>query len=204
MFLRALNGYARLSLANLLMIASFIIDKLTLNFATAPGLPTLIAARDGFATAEALAREGSKQDKKVRDEKKKELINQLHIMGNYVAYVSGADRVKAESSGFKFAKTTFSPSAPVGVPTNLRTENGINIGEQKLSFDTVDSAKSYNYKCTPDPITQDSVWKSESDTICSHLCTGLEVGKRYWMMVEAIGINGQVVPSDPILTRSVQ
>ena len=114
MFLRALNGYARLSLANLLLFASFVIDRLTLNFATAPGLPALIAARDTFAAADALAREGSKQDKRVRDEKKAELINLLHIMGNYVAYTSGDDRVKAESSGIKFARTTFSTSAPVG------------------------------------------------------------------------------------------
>ena len=60
------------------------------------------------------------------------------------------------------------------------------------------------YMAAPDPITENTVWISKLGTEMSYTFTGLEVGKRYWMKVVAMGTRGQNVPSEPILTRLVQ
>lgn len=103
--LRIINGFDRMSEATLLARTNQIITDLQLNFATAPGLVPLTSARDSFETALAAAQEGGKYEKAVKNERKDELVIQLHLMGNYVLYISGGNRAVAVSSGFSIAKS---------------------------------------------------------------------------------------------------
>ena len=90
--------------------------------------------------------------------------------------------------------------APIEPAENLKLKPGLNSGEARLSFSKVRGSKSNAYQCTPDPLTDDSVWQSEMGTISKHTFTGLESGKRYWFRVMTVGINGQCVYSAAIST----
>lgn len=200
--LKVINGFNRLSGANLLARASQIITDLALNFSTAPGLADLTAARDIFASALSYAKDGSTYDKAFKNQKKEELVAQLHLMGYYVMLTAAGNRALAVSSGFTFAKEP-QPAPAVTKPENLQLENGLNAGELKLSFDKVPGARSYMYQFTPDPLGSSNTWSSETGTVRKAALTGLQSGARYWCRVAALGIDGQAVYSDPV-SRLVQ
>lgn len=195
--LRITNGFNRLTDAGLLARTSQITYDLTTNFATAPGLPELIAARDAFNAALSTSGEGSQLEKAIKNQKRDELIELLHQMGNYILYICAGDRVKAVGSGFTIAKA-HSPAPEVTKPANLKAEDGANAGEILFSFNRVPGARSYMYQCTPDPITETSNWTNGLGTVRRFVFSGLESGKRYWLRVAAAGINGQLVYSDAI------
>ncbi|HEY8688768.1 MAG TPA: fibronectin type III domain-containing protein [Chitinophagaceae bacterium] len=86
---------------------------------------------------------------------------------------------------------------------NQQLQDGENSGELIYSFDRVPGAKSYIYQCTPEPLSDNSNWQSQTGTVKKVSFTDLDVSKRYWCRVVAIGINGQGVYSDPV-SRIVQ
>lgn len=71
-------------------------------------------------------------------------------------------------------------------------------GELELSIRRVAGARMYEYQYTADPLSAGSEWKGESSTLRRHTFKGLPAGKRIWCRVIAMGINGQVVYSDPV------
>jgi hypothetical protein len=200
--LRITNGFDRLSDANLQVRANQIIGDLTGNFSTAPGLPALTTAKDVFVTALSAAKDGGKVQVAIKNQRRDELIEQLHLMGNYVLYTCAGDRVMAISSGYSIAKTP-SPAPEVTKAENQKLDEGINSGQLSYSFEKVPGARSYVYQATQEPLTENSMWSSEMGTKRRFLFSGLESGKRYWVRVAAVGIGGQTVYSDP-LSRIVQ
>ena len=200
--LRITNGFDRLSDANLAVRATQIIGDLTGNFSSAPGLPALTTAKDLFATALNAAKDGGKFEVALKNQRRDELIDQLHLMGNYVLYTCAGDRVMAISSGYTIAKTP-SPAPEVTKAENQKLDEGVNSGELHYSFEKVPGARSYVYQFTPDQLTENSAWNNEMGTKRKFLFSGLESGKRYWVRVAAVGIGGQTVYSDPV-SRIVQ
>jgi hypothetical protein len=138
----------------------------------------------------------------IKNQRRDELIEQLHLMGNYVLYTCAGDRVMAISSGYSIAKTP-SPAPEVTKAENQKLDEGINSGQLSYSFEKVPGARSYVYQATQEPLTENSMWSSEMGTKRRFLFSGLESGKRYWVRVAAVGIGGQTVYSDP-LSRIVQ
>ena len=197
------NGFERLSDANLETKTNQIIADLTVNFPTAPTLADLVAARDAFTAALAVSIEGSLVDKAIKNQCRREVINQHHIMIPHVLVASAGDRVMAVKSGYSIAKDP-APVPEVTPAQGIKIENGLNPGELQLSFNKVPGAKSYVYQCTPDPLTEASVWNMHVGTVRKYLFTGLETGKRYWVRVVAVGIKGQEVLSEAVLSRLVQ
>jgi hypothetical protein len=200
--LRITNGFQRLSDANLKVRTNEIITGITANFATAPGLADLSTANQNFTNALSTAINGGKYEKALRDQYRQELIEQLHLMANYVLYTCAGDRPKAISSGFSIAKQP-SPGPDVTKAENQKLDNGQNAGELQYSFEKVPGARSYVYQVTQEPLTETSDWTNHMGTQRKFLFAGLESGKRYWVRVAAIGTGGQTVYSDP-LSRLVQ
>ena len=197
MQLRIVNGFDHMADAKLLGRANSIVESLSSNFASAPGLPALITARDTFSAAMATAAEGSKYEKVLRNQRKENLVQELHTMSAYIMYISAGDYEIASGSGFSFAKPP-SPS-PAAVPAqDQQLENGINTGELAYNFKPVPGAKSYVYEVTADPIAPASNWNPVTGTKSKYLFTGLESGKRYWCRVTAIGVHGAPAVSEPL------
>ena len=195
--LRITNGFNRLSDANLKIRTNEIIAGITANFATAPGLTALSEANQNFTNALSAAINGGKYEKAVRDQYKAELIEQLHLMANYVLYTCAGNRAKAISSGYSVAKPP-SPAPEVTKAENQKLENGQNSGELKYSFEKVPGARSYMYQLTQEPLTENSDWTNHMGTQRRFMFSGLDSGKRYWVRVAAIGVGGQTVYSDPL------
>ncbi len=203
MTLRLKNGLERFSDPDLESKGNQIIADLSLNFASAPLLPSLIAARDAFVTSLPLATDGGTVEKAIKNANRDAFIDQLHLMGYYVLQVAAGDRVVALKSGFDIAKAP-SPGPEVTKAEGLKTEDGQNPGELKFIFIPVPGAKSYVYQAMVDPLSETGVWSSNVGTTSKFLFSGLESGKKYWIRVAAIGKNNQIVYSDPVISRIVQ
>lgn len=203
--LRITNGFDRLSDSDLEARTNSLIASITgnANFPTpTPTLAVVQAASDAFTSALAVAQTGSPYEKAVKNEKRTELIDLLHSMSNYVLFTANGDVLKAKSSGFTIAKEP-TPAPALTAATNQRLQDGQNTGMLEYSFSKVPGARSYVYQCTPDPITENSKWESETGTISKALFSGLEIGRRYWCRVTAIGTKSQGVTSVPV-SRIVQ
>lgn len=198
--LRITNGFNRLSDNDLEAKANSIITAMTGNpdFPTpTPTLAVLQAASDDFSAALAIAKNGSPYEKAVKNTKKVALITLLHSLANCVLFIANGDALKAKSSGFTIAKEP-TPTPPLTAAANQKLEDGQNAGELLFSFDKVPGAKSYIYQCAPDPVTDSSAWESQTGTLRKISFSGLEIGKKYWCRVVAIGRNEQGVYSEPV------
>ena len=203
--LRITNGFDKLPDSELEVRSANIIASITGNtyFPTpTPSLTEVQAALDTFSAALAIARTGSSLEKAIKNQKKQALVTTLHSLGNYVLFTANGDVLVAKSSGFSVAKSP-TPLPELTKATNQKLEDGQNPGELRYSFDRVHGSRSYIYQYTPDPITENSVWQTQTGTVRKVTFTGLRIGERYWCRAVAIGPNGQGVYSDPI-SRIVQ
>lgn len=203
--LRITNGFDRLNDADLEVKANNILASMTgnANFPTpTPTLAVIQASINDYTNALAKAKTGSPLDKAEKNAKREALIINLHALGSYVLFASNGDALVAQSSGFSIARLP-SPGPELAPATNQKLEDGPNAGDLKYSFDKPPGAKSYIYECTPDPITENSVWQRQQGTVRKTMFSGLQSGQRHWCRVMSIGINGQGVYSEPV-SRVVQ
>jgi hypothetical protein len=126
----------------------------------------------------------------------------LHSLGTYVLFTANGDELVAQSSGYSIAKTP-APAPQISKPENLQLADGVNKGELEFSFNKVAGARSYIYQYAADPVTNDTVWNTQTGTHRKTTFSGLESQKKYWCRVVALGINGQAVTSDAV-ARIVQ
>lgn len=205
--LRITNGFDKLNDADLEVKANSIIASMTEFAATyfptpSPTIAYMQTVLTDFTNALTKAKTGSSLDKDDKNQKREVLISNLHLLSAYVLFASGGNALIAKASGYSVAKAPI-PGAQVLPATNQKVEDGVNSGEIKYSFDKVPGAKSYLYQYTADPVTPNSVWTGQPGTVRKTVFTGLEVGKRYWFRVLAIGTNGQGAYSDAV-SRIVQ
>ncbi|MBD0287066.1 MAG: fibronectin type III domain-containing protein [Flavisolibacter sp.] len=198
--LRIINGFDRLSDADLIARSRFIHGQMSgsVYFQTPdPTLETVLNAINIFEAALQSAGTGNLQDIAVKNLRRSNLISLLHRLGAYVLFSAQQDPVVATSSGFRIAKQPESGPA-ITNPQNVQIKNGSNSGELDIRFKKVPSARMYAYEYTPEPLTDGSVWKVEYNNLTTNTLSGLEVGKRYYCRIAAIGINKQVMYSDTI------
>ena len=201
--LRINRNFDRMSDAELQVKTNQIIADLSENFATAPGLTTLMAAREAFTAALASAMAGGTIERAVKNQKKDELVFEHSQMISYVLLTAAGDRTKAAQSGYSLAKASSTPRE-LTQPGNLKVVNGANAGELELVFDKVQAAYSYIYQCTQEPLSEASEWQQYYGSRRKYLFTGLETGKRYWVRVAAVGKGVEVIFSEPVLSKLVQ
>ncbi len=198
---RITNGFDRMTDAYLLVRASFIRDSIAANPSAFPTpSPTLADIGENvadFQTAVHKAETGNRQDIAVKNDLRQALINQLHLLGNYVLFTAAGDEVIATSSGFNISKQP-APRPAITNPDGLSLKNGINRGELELSFKRVAGANAYLYEITPSPITDNSNWETVMTTITKNLFDGLESGKEYNCRVAAIGVKQQMAYSNVV------
>lgn len=205
MILRITNGFDKLSDSDLISRTDDIVNGMTGNASFPAPTPTLEAvqtALDAYQQALAVSQSGTSYDKAFKNQKKAELTDLLHSLGNYVVFTSNGDPLVAQSLNFSIAKPP-SPAPGITAATNQQLEDGENSGELYFTFDKVQGARSYIYQYTPEPVTDSSTWQNQTGTVKKVTFSGLDVGKRYWCRVVAIGNKGQGVYSEPV-SRIVQ
>lgn len=164
-----------------------------------PSLADLGGTITAFTDAVEKAEGGDRQAVAARNAVRETLIDQLHLLGNFVLYKAGGDPVIATASGFNISRQP-SPKPALTVPQGLVLKNGLNKGELQLRFKRVVGATAYKYEIAPSPITEETQWQSALNTVSKNLFTGLESGKEYNCRVAAIGSKEQVVYSG-VVTR---
>src|SRR3954466_10123278 len=104
---RVTNGFPSMSDLELLGRARGIGTAITgnPNFPTpVPTLAIITASINDFQEAVDAAENGDSQLILIRDQKREALIDNLHLLGNYVLFTAAGDVVVAASSGFGISK----------------------------------------------------------------------------------------------------
>jgi len=136
-----------------------------------------------------------------KNDRKAELTGMLEKWDDYVTTVSNGDKTMLLSSGFDIAglKTQPQELLPIEQP-----EVAIGpIGQAIVKVKRVQGARMYAFQCTPDPITADSVWTTETTTDRENTFTNLNSIAKYWFRVIAYGRGKQTVTS-MLVSRVIQ
>ena len=131
-----------------------------------------------------------------KNDKKVELISILDEMADYVTTASNGDSTMLLSSGFDISGIKAIDQS-LGPVEKFTVEGGA-AGVATTRVKKVFGAKAYIHKCTPDPITPDSVWITETTTERENTFTNLRSVSRYWFQVIAIGKGKQMEASLPV------
>jgi hypothetical protein len=198
--LKITNGFTEMTDIDFLGKVRFVLQQMTINAVNFPSpdpdLATITTLANEFERDIQEAEAGGSYDRSVRDNKKQELIDNMHYLSNYVLFVAKGRRLIAESSGFTITKEK-SPKPPIEKPVQLVLTDGINARELQLLFAKVHGAKSYMYQISTDP-SDETKWITAYGTVRKNLFTRLESGKKYYVRVVALGTKGQIVYSDVV------
>lgn len=200
-----IRDYSKLSDAKLNLKAEDIKLALTgnANFpVTDPTLTVFSASSEEFTVALTNAAQRGKVAIAEKNEKRANLLSMMNALAINITALADGSKVKLLSSGFDLAIETPSRSQ-LAAPTNFILTDGPNSGDLKLSIKAVKDARSYNYELTPEPLTADSLWSTKGSSSSEFVFTNMEVGKRMFCKVTAIGTRGQVMSTN-ILSRIVQ
>ena len=137
----------------------------------------------------ALAANREKNAVVAKDIMRLSLISATFNLGNAVTQIANGDLQALASSGLQLRKR---PLAIMLTPaTNLVITASTVVGQLKTMVDAVKGAKCYVAKYTIDPQTPASQWASVACTARRCVLTGLQSGAKYWVIVGAVGGNGQ-------------
>ena len=136
-----------------------------------------------------------------KNDRKAELIRMLEKWDDYVTTVSNGDKTMLLSSGFDIVglKNQSQELFPI---EQLEVEIGP-TGQAIARVKRVAGARMYAFQCTPDPITPDSVWTTETTTDRENTFTNLNSIAKYWFRVIAYGRGKQTVTS-MLVSRVIQ
>jgi hypothetical protein len=136
-----------------------------------------------------------------KNDRKAELIGMLEKWDDYVTSTSNGDKTMLLSSGFDIVgiKSLSQDLTPI---EKLDVEIGP-IGHAVVSIKKVPGARIYAYQCTPDPVTPDSVWTTETTSDSKNTFTNLNSIAKYWFRVIAYGRGKQTVTS-VLVSRVIQ
>jgi hypothetical protein len=202
---RILNGFDSMSDTNLLSRSKFIRDQMVDNphfTQPQPSITELSESITSFDNAIQKALTGNKQDGMERDELRVQLIENLHLISNYVLFTAAGRPAVATSSGFTISRQRESRPA-LAAPTGVRVVNGTNPNELELRCDAVAGSRAYMHEYTTgDPLSPATVWNTQVTTLRTHLFTNLQRGTVYYCRVAAIGSKQQKMYSE-IVSRMV-
>lgn len=158
-----------------------------------PTLAVYATAIDTFSMWCSTANEGTRNDRRARDDARQALTTYTKKLAEYVTMVGNGDPVILGGSGFPLSKYR-EPTAPLGVPQNLKVANWLS-SQMVVSTNAVKNAKTYLFQYTEDPLTDASNWNSVTNSKSKLVLTGLTPGKKYWLRVAAVGVKGQITYS---------
>jgi hypothetical protein len=131
-----------------------------------------------------------------KNDKKAELIRILDEMADHITAVSNGDATMLLSSGFDISG--IKPIDQSLGPIEKFTVEAGKPGMATTRVKKVSGAKAYIHKCTPDPITSESVWITETSAERENTFTNLNSVARYWFQVVVIGKDKQMEVSLPV------
>ena len=136
-----------------------------------------------------------------KNDRKSELIAMLEKWDDYVTTTSNGDKTMLLSSGFDIAgiKNT---SLDLMMIEQLDVEIGP-TGQAIVRVKKVTGARLFAFQCTPDPITPESVWTTETTSDRENTFTNLNSIAKYWFRVIAYGRGKQTVTS-VLVSRVIQ
>lgn len=169
------------------------------SFFTKPN-PTMAAIREAIVAlsdAIAAAADGSRIKIAERKQARKVLEDLLRQLIAYVTMVANGDETILISSALDMYKEPETKPEIVS-PQPPELSSGNNDGEVWVSVLRMNGARNYMYECTPDPLTDSSVWEQSFNTRIKCLITGLQPGKKYWFRVTVIGLSGAKAQSKAV------
>lgn len=204
MISRIKKAYQRSSDSSLLIIAYRVSESLkdNPNFPDpVPSQAELVKLCQEFQTAVSIAARKDRLLSSAKNDKKAELVSMLNQLADYVTVTCNGDRTKLLSSGFDITgdKNDANTLTPI---TALTVEIGP-PGQATSKVKRVAGSRSYIHQYTPDPVSSDSQWVSETVTDNQFTFTNLRSVTRYWFRVIAIGRDKQAVHS-PMVSRVIQ
>lgn len=145
----------------------------------------------------ALSNAGGRDRKMVsiKDDKKNVLRQLLMDLAQYVMQTARGDKTMLLSSGFDI---TPEKNNSQRLPPRLLVELGL-PGQASTRVKRMARARAYIHQVTADPLTPDSVWKSETSIKPEHTFTGLESGARLWFRVIVVSKDGKQIHWEPVL-----
>ena len=166
-----------------------------------PAQSVIETACQDFQSALNLAGRNDRTLSSAKNDKKAVLIRLLDDLAKYVTAVANGDKTILLSSGFDITGVKSNPQGlqPISAFEVEFGETGHAITRVKK----VTGARAYVHEYTPDPITPNSVWVSETVTDPENTFSNLQSVVKYWFRVTAVGLNKQKVIS-PIVSRVIQ
>ncbi|OQP57206.1 hypothetical protein A3860_11645 [Niastella vici] len=196
MKLKIKSSYRKGSDTYLLVLTNRIKESLKENAYFPKPTPELSVLEKAFLDFQAAKSVSGRNDmtlSSAKNDRKAELIGILDDLAGYITTTSNGDRTMLLSSGFDIAGIK-AASQNLGQIEKLEVEIGP-PGQAITRIKKVAGAKAYIHQCTPDPITSDSEWTSETIVESENTFTNLKSIAKYWFRVIAIGKGKQTVHS---------
>lgn len=151
---------------------------------------------DDFRVAGSMAGRKDRALLSAKNDRKADLVRDLDILNVYVTETCKGDKTMLLQSGFEIVgfkneSEELLPIKEVKVVSELP-------GTATIRVSKVARAKSYVFQYTADPLSNDSVWVSETVLGREHTFSDLNSVARYWFRVIAIGKGNQKVYSPPV------
>jgi len=191
---------SRLNVSALASLLSNVIAKMSgnSNFPSPPvTMVVLQAALDKLHKLMDNARQGSRQDKMLRDDQVVVVQQLLQQQANYVEGIALGDLPILESSGFAIAKLP----TPLGIPNAPRNVVAIYTGKRgqiDLRFNGSRGAKFYTVLCSTDPGNTTSWTTLANTTRNRYSAIDLLSNITHYFRIVAIGAAGESVASDTV------
>jgi hypothetical protein len=150
-----------------------------------PTMKDLLAAITQFGDLLTGSASGDRYQIAEKNRSRQELETLLRRLAGYVIMTSGDDRAMLVSSGFDLEKER-EPTAALA-PQSMKLVSGANSGEVDIRVSGAKGVQTYHYEYTPDPLTDNSVWETETNTKVQHSFKGLTPAKKYWFRVATVG-----------------
>jgi hypothetical protein len=204
MKLKIKKSYKNPSDTYILMLIGRIVENMRNNASFPNPTPTVAEVEKKSIDYQLALNAAGRNDRTLssaKNDRKAELIEMLGKWDDYVTATSNGDKTMLLSSGFDIAGIR-NQSQDLTPIEQLEVEIGP-IGQAIVSVKRVTGARMYAFQCTPDPITPESVWTTETTTDRENTFTNLNSIAKYWVRVIAYGRGKQTVTS-MLVSRVIQ
>lgn len=204
MKLKIKKTYKNQSDTYMLKLIGRILENMKNNESFPNPIPTVPEVEKKFVDFQVSLNMAGRNDRtksSAKNDRKAELTGMLEKWDDYITTTSNGDKTMLLSSGFDIAgiKSVSQDLTPI---EKLDVEIGP-IGQAIVSIKKVPGARMYAFQCTPDPVTTNSVWTTETTSNRENTFTNLNSIAKYWFRVIAYGKGKQTVTS-MLVSRVIQ
>ncbi|OQP68353.1 hypothetical protein [Niastella populi] len=204
MILKIKKSYKKPSDTYMLKLTGRILESMKNNPYFPNPMPTLPDVEKAFGEFQVSLNVAGRNDRTLssaKNDKKAVLSGLLEKLGDHVTLTCNGDKTMLLSSGFDITGIG-------GASQDLTPVEQLDVeigppGQAIARVKRVTGARMYTFQCTPDPVTTDSVWASDTTSDPQNTFTNLNSIARYWFRVIAHGRGKQSVAS-VLVSRVIQ